>query len=304
MSIRGINRAHILCSSFAFYDFEPLVGDRAKRWFDYCVSVAEEIDHPLDEGCCNPGNTKYVLLRNCKRALEKNVERLEYVELRASAKEDIGAYGEVEISFENDEKTSFLGIHKNFINRDEMYKKGIDLCKIIKPKYGIFYEMPFVYSPYFYVTGSMGLGELDDKEWSKFYNPKHVDFRKRVVSWVSLTEEFHDSIMNKVYNLCTDGHLREIYPINFINENHLKYEIFSKTTLKDWVLAEDHRGKLEQVTDELWAWTIEDADLEDITIALSKSDICLCVNRENPHRYDYGVRSEDQIKIIPWKDRQ
>lgn len=67
MSIRGINRAHILCSSFAFYDFEPMIGDRAKRWFDYCVSVAEEIGHPLDEGCCNPGNTKYVLLRNCKR---------------------------------------------------------------------------------------------------------------------------------------------------------------------------------------------------------------------------------------------
>lgn len=295
MSIRGIKRAHILCTSFAFYDFEPMIGDRVKRWFDFCVSVTEEINHLFDEGSCTPGNTKYVLFRNCKRALEENVNEIKTVELRTSAKADIGSYGEAFAVLENDEKTNFMGIHRDFVSRNHFFGIGVKLCEIIKPKYGIFYEMPFVYSPYFYVSGSMGLGELDTEEWSKFYNPKHVDFEKRAITWGTLTRE--------AYNLCSSGHLREIYPINFINENHLKYEIFSKTTLKDWILAEDHRGKLEQVTDELWAWTIEDADLEDVTIALAKSDICLCVNRENPHRYDYGVRPEDQIKIISWKDR-
>ena len=69
MSIRGRKRAHIFCSSLAFYDFDHITGERAKKWVEYCVSVAESIGHPFDEGCCNPGNTKYVLLRNCKRAL-------------------------------------------------------------------------------------------------------------------------------------------------------------------------------------------------------------------------------------------
>ena len=43
MSIYAINRAHIFCSSLAFYDFEPITDDRAKKWFEYCVSVAESI---------------------------------------------------------------------------------------------------------------------------------------------------------------------------------------------------------------------------------------------------------------------
>ena len=34
-----------------------------------------------------------------------------------------------------------------------------------------------------------------------------------------------------------------------------------------------------------------------VTIELAKFDICLCVNKENPHRYDYGIRLEDQIRI-------
>ena len=294
MSISGIKRAHIFCSSLAFYDFEPITDDRAKKWFEYCISIAESIGHPFDEGCCNPGNTKYVLLRNCKRVLEKNLNRIRCIELRTSAKQDIGSYGENWMMVDNKELTSFHGIHRNFITREQMFNMGIKLCKIMHPKYGFFYEIPFVYSPVFYVTGAMGLGELDTYEWSKYYNPKHVDFEERVSSWGQKTSQnyTHDE-----YDLCSSGHLREIYPINFINENHLNYEIFQKTTLKDWISAKGSRGKLEQVTDELWAWTIEEVDLENVTIELAKSDICLCVNKENPHRYDYGVRPEDQINI-------
>ena len=289
MSIRGINRAHIFCSSLAFYDFDPITGNRAKKWFDYCNSVAETIKHPFDEGC--------VLLRNCKRALEKNVLGLIDVSLRTSAKEDIGAYGEVDANFVNDYKGSFIGIHRNFVNREQMLSIGVKLCEIIKPKYGIFYEIPFVYSPLLYVTGAMGTGELDTNKYSTFYNPKHVDFENRVATWDEKTSQnyTHDE-----YDICSSGHLREVYPINFINENHLRYEVFSKITLKDWILAEDCRGKLEKVTDELWAWIIEESDLEKVTIDLAPSDICLCVNRENPQRYDYGVRPEDQIPIEPW----
>ena len=294
MSVYTINRAHILCSSFAFYGFEPLVGDGARAWFDYCLSTAEKIGPYFDEGCCSPGNAEYVLMKSCKKALDRNIDGVEYVELRSLTDEDIGSYGEAYASFENKNKESFWGIRRDFVSRDFMFEIGKRLCKIIQPKYGIFYDMPFVYSPDLYVDG-MGNGEFDTEEYSKLYNEKHVDAVKRRRIWRINFCKYVDN--------CSSGHLREIYPINFINENHLKYEIFPRIALKDWILAEDHRGKLEQITDELWAWTIEDADLEGVTIALAKSDICLCVNKENPHRYDYGVRPEDQIKIIPWKDR-
>ena len=97
------------------------------------------------------------------------------------------------------------------------------------------------------------MGKLDTEECSRFYNSKHVDFEERSGTWIDT---------NNAYNLCSSGHLREIYPINFINENHLEYEVFQKTNLKYWIEESNYRGKLEQVTDELWAWTIEDAYLE------------------------------------------
>ena len=138
MSVYTINRAHILCSSFAFYDFEPLVGNRVKRWSNYCASVTEEINHPFDEGSCTPGNTKYVLFRNCKRALEKNIDKIKTVELRTSAKADIGSYGEIFAVLENNDKTNFIGIHHDFISQNYFFEVGVKLCEIIKPKYGIF----------------------------------------------------------------------------------------------------------------------------------------------------------------------
>jgi hypothetical protein len=86
--------------------------------------------------------------------------------------------------------------------------------------------------------------------------------------------------------------LREIYSIN---ENHLNHEVFSKSTLRDWICAADHRGTLEKVTDELYAWTIPDEDLYSVTMDLALTGILLCVNKDNPQRYDYGVRPEDQV---------
>ena len=64
--------------------------------------------------------------------------------LRTSAKEDIGSYGEVEANFVNDYRDSFFGIHRDFIDREQLFDIGLKLCEIIHPKYGVFYEIPFI----------------------------------------------------------------------------------------------------------------------------------------------------------------
>ena len=292
MSIFARNRAHIFSSAFAFYDIQKLRSGNAQSWFNYCIQFSEKAGYPLDQGCCTPGNTKYVLLKNFKKVFEKNMENLLNVELRSEANyQEIGDYGHMYASFDNENKEGFIIGHKESFEKSEWYAIGSSFCKILQPKYAIFYEIPYSYFPQGYDIGLQNNAlDINPSHW--LFNRRHLDLRNRICKWAQLNK--------KEFDICSSGHLREVYPINFINENHLRYEVFSKITLKDWILAEDCRGKLEKVTDELWAWIIEESDLEKVTIDLAPSDICLCVNRENPQRYDYGVRPEDQIPIEPW----
>jgi hypothetical protein len=289
MSVFARNRVHIICCSFDLYGIDNLTGNKAKEWFDYCVSLSEAASHPFDEGSCTPGNTKYVLFRNCKRAFEKNLNDIKSVELRASADiQEIGSYGIMGAIFNNDSKKGYFGCHNSFFTYDQLVKIGIKLCELAKPKYGIFYKLPFVQLPVFYSCG-MGMSDLDTVP-GRLFNPKHVDLEKRSRTWQGLRFDCKE----KLFDL---SNLREIYPINYINENHLNHNVFPKTTLKDWIQAADHRGTLEEITDELYAWTIPDEDLYQVTVDLAPTGILLCVNKDNPQRYDYGVRPEDQISL-------
>jgi hypothetical protein len=288
MGIFARNRIHILCCSFDLYGTDNLTGNQVKEWFDYCVSLSELTPYPFDEGCCTPGNTKYVLLRNCKRALEKNIHDIEGVELRSSIDvNETGSYGIMHADFSNYFKLGYFGCHYSFFDYDQLIKIGIKLCELTKPKYGIFHKLPFVLLPECYAS-AMGMSELDTVP-GRLFNPKHVDLKERNGMWGS----WHRDHEEKLYDYDFDS-LREIYPINFINKNHLSHEVFPRMTLKNWIEAADHRGALSQVTDELWSWIIPDEDLYQITVDLAPTDILLCVNRENPQRYDYGARPEDK----------
>jgi hypothetical protein len=193
--------------------------------------------------------------------------------------------GTVYSHLSNDFRQFSFGIYKESFDDELHLEISIKFCEIVRPKYAFFYRFPFVYSAMGYASG-IGNGEFDTNETSRSYNPKHRDIQKRIGSW------FNDNYQNKA---CDSGYLREIYPINFINDAHLNHEIFPKTTLKNWIESADHHGILTKVTDELYAWIIPDEDLESITKELAPTDILLCVNKDNPQRYDYGVRPEDQI---------
>ncbi|MBR1735189.1 MAG: hypothetical protein IJ730_07115 [Alphaproteobacteria bacterium] len=289
-SIKNINLKSSLCSIFKIKSFSA---DILEEWLDILVGFSEKLNYRFTEGACTPKNKKYVKYNSFVNTVHKQLENpllINSLELRYWVdKNDVllpcgGEIVEAYISKKEYDDSCTFGAYNQILDDKLKWETAIKICKLLSPSYGFFYEFPFVHNQTFYHSGIVG-GNYDDIV-GKAYNNKHVDIIQRISSWRS---SFCD--------LCSDGHLREIYPINFINENHLKYEVFQKISLKDWIEESNHRGKLEQVTDELWAWTIEEADLENVTIELAKSDICLCVNKENPHRYDYGVRPEDQIKI-------
>jgi hypothetical protein len=282
MSLKSRRLSHILSNVCAWYGVNVLSAEKLRVWFDYVVSLSEKFGCPFDEGACTPGNAKYVLFKNCKRAFEKNVNNIRAIELR-KLDQSIENEG-ISISLYNENGNGIFFMYDQLISDDyfcaEASKK---LCEILKPKYLTCYKWPLVFSPVFSFFGTR-TSDFEIDECSKFYNTKHVDVCKRIVTWSRNKNE-----------LPKKGYLREIYPINFINENHLNHEVFPKTTLKDWIKAADHRGTLEKATDELWLWAVPDEDLEFVTKELAMSDILLCVNKENPQRYDYGVRPEDQV---------
>jgi hypothetical protein len=254
--------------------------------FDCCVLFAEMLKHPFAEGGITPGNTKMVLFRNCKRAFEKNMSHIESMDLRTLTNEEPFSRTDEIISCSLNNKELFrIGILSDLLDEATRLEIGTKLCKIICPRYGIFYKFPFVFSPWTYACGLTNT-EYDDNPGIKFYNPKHKDIIDRISLWRRSQNQ---------HVACELGFLREIYPINFINEGHLSHEVFPKTTLRDWIKAADHRGTLEKITGELWSWIIPEDDLYRITVDLAPTGILLCVNKENPQRYDYGVRPEDQV---------
>lgn len=293
MSFYSRKYINFISDSYALYgNFEQTSKAKMQVWFKYVVSLSEEFGYPFNEGSCTPGNTKMVLFRNCKRTFEKNLSNIESLELRHIIyrnDEELQGGGEIYARLDNDNNflKCIFNSHIVSLNNKLRLEISIKLCEITRSKYGFFYKFPFVFSPWTYAYGLLNT-EYDDVYGSKFYNEKHKDIKKRISFWR------RDENQRKA---CEQGYLREIYPINFINEKHLSHEVFPKIALRNWIEEADHRGTLTQITDELHAWIIPDEDLEPITIALAPSDILLCINKEDPHRYDYGVRPEDQIVL-------
>ncbi|MDR2723704.1 MAG: hypothetical protein LBB25_00660 [Holosporaceae bacterium] len=285
MSLRSRRLSHILGNTCAWYGANVLSTEKLRAWVEYVVFLSKNFGSPFDEGACTPGNTKYVLFRNFNRTFEKNVSNIKSIELR---KLDQSIENEsISASLYNKDGNGIFFAYDQLISYNyfcvEISRK---LCEILKPKYLTCYKWPLVFSPVFSFFGTR-TSDFEIDEWSKFYNKKHVDICKRIVMW--------DRSKNELLKL---GYLREIYPLNFINGAHLNHEVFPKITLKNWVEAADHRGTIAKATDELWLWSVPDEDLESITKELALSDILLCVSKDNPQRYDYGVRPEDQITLI------
>ncbi|MCW5138256.1 hypothetical protein [Burkholderia cenocepacia] len=68
--------------------------------------------------------------------------------------------------------------------------------------------------------------------------------------------------------------LRMIYPLNVLNENHLEIRI-GDISLREWIMSDSSRGSLKSISNNMWLWTVEDADLTAVNNACGEAGILL-----------------------------
>ncbi|MDF3094686.1 MULTISPECIES: hypothetical protein [Burkholderia] len=68
--------------------------------------------------------------------------------------------------------------------------------------------------------------------------------------------------------------LRMIYPLNVLNENHLKICV-DGISLREWIVSDSSRGSLRSIPNNMWLWTVDDADLTEVNNACGEAGILL-----------------------------
>lgn len=68
--------------------------------------------------------------------------------------------------------------------------------------------------------------------------------------------------------------LRMVYPINMINHYHLNIVIGS-ISLKEWISSDEKHGSLEELNNNLWLWTVEDTELDEINRYLGEAGVLI-----------------------------
>lgn len=68
--------------------------------------------------------------------------------------------------------------------------------------------------------------------------------------------------------------LRMVYVINVINVNHLDI-IVGSVSLKEWISSNKKHGSIEKLNSNLWLWTVEDTDLDEVNRHLGEAGILI-----------------------------
>ncbi|WP_175882465.1 hypothetical protein [Burkholderia sp. BCC0044] len=68
--------------------------------------------------------------------------------------------------------------------------------------------------------------------------------------------------------------LRMIYPFNVLNDNHLEIRV-DDLSLREWIISDSSRGFLRNIPNNMWLWTVEDADLTEVNNACGEAGILL-----------------------------
>lgn len=87
-----------------------------------------------------------------------------------------------------------------------------------------------------------------------------------------------DHAYNDPYSDCgtyKTGDFRDLYPLNFIGEAHLKRDVFGQT-LREWIEADLARGTLEPLNETLWTWEIPQENISDLRQQLKPTDLLVC----------------------------
>ncbi|MCG8710961.1 hypothetical protein JHU04_004283 [Brenneria sp. 4F2] len=64
--------------------------------------------------------------------------------------------------------------------------------------------------------------------------------------------------------------LRMVYPLNVINHHHLDI-VIENISLKEWISSNEKHGTLEELNNDLWLWTVDNAEIDKINESLGKA---------------------------------
>lgn len=77
--------------------------------------------------------------------------------------------------------------------------------------------------------------------------------------------------------------LRMIYPLNLLNEEHLKTRV-GDLSLRQWILADSSRGSLRSIPSKMWLWSVKEKDLAEINNACGEAGILIAWQKASANK--------------------
>lgn len=96
------------------------------------------------------------------------------------------------------------------------------------------------------------------------------------------SQGYHDQ------KLSSSKKLRLVYPVNFINQNHLNCIIHQKTLQEH--IVENHFGKIQALSENMFVWLVEDGKLEKVNDFFGNRDFLISWEKPNGNKLEIKKR--------------
>ena len=130
----------------------------------------------------------------------------------------------------------------------------ISLSDNITCSYGIKYRSDKITKVFYYATGD---------NMVNIYEYENASLFKRECPGRFRGQERYKNTM-----------LRMVYPINMINNHHLNILIES-VSLREWISSNEKHGSLQELNNNLWLWTVDDTELDEINRHLGEAGVLI-----------------------------
>lgn len=133
-----------------------------------------------------------------------------------------------------------------------------ELIKFFDPKYAYVYQREFKLGPAYYNWGAiMGIPREEGYRYERW----------KITKWLDHYPE------RKGYKT---GDYRDIYPYNLISSAHLEQEIEGKK-LAVWIKSDERNGELTKLSDDLWMWKVDEANIPHVREAMRSTGRVICI---------------------------
>ena len=231
-------------SIVAFFGFDI---NTAKAFYERCLSWFYEHDIRPDRGSVTGNGSPGRMLRfnTMRRRLRKDgygrVQRLRLIATNSV----------VSVGWLGDRRQAWLEASAAIADLKSlsMLRLAMDLGRILMPAYGMGFRRDVEDEPTLY---ALGIGD-----------------ERRLIAWKSYTP-----------GAFRRGVIRELCPVNFLNDSHLQRQI-NRCTFDEWVRQGLGRGELQRLGSDAWMWTIPESSLPSLNAALERSGLVF-------NRWQYG----------------